>query len=322
MHMLSKNVSLKDFSNYKIGGNASYFFDAKTKDEVINAIKEWGNISNNFTQNEKNIFVLGGGTNILFSDSGYKGLVVKNSIGGIEKSNEEVLVGAGVSIEDLLNFCIDNSLSGLEWAGGLPGTVGGAVRGNAGAFGGETKDNLLEVESLNTTTLETKKRDNKQCKFSYRNSVFKQEAKEELITFITFKLTLGNKDEIIRKINEKIEYRKQKHPLEYPNIGSIFKNVPIEKIPNEFKEDLSQYVKDDPFSVIPSAKLIFLAGLKGKRIGNVMVSEKHTNFIINLGNGKSSEVHELIDFIKQKVKETFDITLEEEVMYVGGDSNE
>jgi UDP-N-acetylmuramate dehydrogenase len=320
--MISKNVSLKDFSNYKIGGKASYFFEAKTKDEIVKVIKEWDILSKNFPQKSKKIFILGGGTNIIFSDNGFEGLVIKDSIQGIEKNNEEVLVGAGVSVGDLLNFCIENSLSGLEWAGGLPGTVGGAVRGNAGAFAGETKDNLLEVESLNTKTLETKKRNNKDCLFSYRNSVFKQDATDELITFIKFKLILGDKEEITQKTSEKIEYRKQRHPLEYPNIGSIFKNVPVQNVPEKFKQELSQYIKDDPFPVIPSAKLIFLAGLKGKRVGNVMVSEKHTNFIINLGDGKASEVLELIKSVKQKVNEIYGIVLEEEVMYVGGDLNE
>ncbi len=321
MIKILQEVSLKDFSNYKIGGNASYFFETKTKEETIEVIQQWNILSKDFPKNLKKIFVLGGGTNILFSDQGFDGLIIKNSIQGIEKNNDGVLVRAGESMSSLLNFCIENSLSGLEWAGGLPGTVGGALRGNAGAFGGETKDNVAEVESLNLTTLQTIKRDNKNCLFSYRNSVFKQNAKDEVIISISFKFHSGVKEEIEIKTNEKVEYRKKKYPLEYPNIGSIFKNVPVENVPDKFKQELSQYIKDDPFPVIPSAKLIFLAGFKGKRIGNVMVSEKHTNFIVNLGDGKASEVLKLIKFIKQKINETYGISLEEEIMYVGGDLN-
>ena len=321
MIKILQDVSLKNFSNYKIGGNASYFFEAKTRDEIIEAIQQWNIISKDFQEELKKVFVLGAGTNILFSDQGFDGLVIKNSILGIEKNNNNVLVKAGESMSGLLNFCIENSLSGLEWAGGLPGSVGGAVRGNAGSFGGETKDNLLEVESLNLKTLQTVKRNNKDCLLSYRNSIFKQSAKDEVIISISFKLDLGVKEDIEKKTNEKVEYRKNKHPLEYPNIGSIFKNVPVENIPDKFKKELSQYIKDDPFPVIPSAKLIFLAGLNGKRVGNVMVSEKHTNFIVNLGNGKASEVSELIKLIKQKIHESFGILLEEEIMYVGGDLN-
>lgn len=315
--MISKNVSLKDFSNYKIGGNAKFFAEVKTKEELIKTLTKWKEICKSLENSSQKVFILGGGTNILFSDKGFDGLVIKDSIKRIDNNSDEVLVASGESIEQLLNFCIDNLLSGLEWAGGLPGSVGGAVRGNAGAFGGETKDNLLEVESLNIKTLETTIRSNKECLFSYRNSVFKQTATDELIISVKFKLNKGNKEEIIKNINEKIEYRKQRHPLEYPNIGSIFKNVPVEKVPAEFKGDLSQYIKEDPFPVIPTAKLIFLAGLKGKRIGNVMVSEKHTNFIINLGDGKAEDVLKLIKFIKEKINDIYKINLEEEIMYVG-----
>lgn len=314
--MINKNISLKDFSNYKIGGNAAYLLEIFSKEELLETLKEWKKISSTFPKDQQKIFVLGGGTNILFSDEGFNGLVIKNSIKGISVQNNAVTAGAGEKVSSLLDFCINNSLSGLEWAGGLPGTVGGAIRGNAGAFGGEIKDNLKEVTSLNLKTLETIKRSNKDCEFSYRNSLFKKTAIDEIILSAVFSLENGDKTEIQNKINEKIQYRKAKHPLEYPNIGSIFKNVPVEQIPAEFKDELSQYVKNDPFPVVPTAKLIFLTELKGKRVGNVMVSTKHTNYIVNLGNGKAVEVKELINSVKNKVHNKFGIELEEEIMYV------
>lgn len=316
MVKLQQNIPLKDFSNYKIGGNAAYFLEVFSKEELAETLKEWKKISSVFPRDEQKIFILGDGTNILFSDEGFNGLVIKNSIKGISVQNNAVTAGAGEKISSLLNFCSKNSLSGLEWAGGLPGTAGGAIRGNAGAFGGEIKDNLKEVTSLNLKTLETIKRSNKDCEFSYRNSLFKKTAIDEIILSAVFSLKNGDKTEIQNKINEKIEYRKAKHPLEYPNIGSIFKNVPVEQIPAEFKDELSQYVKNDPFPVVPTAKLIFLTELKGKRVGNVMVSTKHTNYIVNLGNGKAMEVKELINVIKNKVHNKFGIELEEEIMYV------
>ena len=257
--MLKQNVSLKEHSNYKIGGIASYFCEVKTKEELINVLKEWKEVSADFRDFQKNVFVLGGGTNILFSDQGFEGLVIKNSITGIEKAGVEIFVGAGTQLSELVDFCVENSLSGVEWAGGLPGTVGGAIRGNAGAFEGETKDNVIEVVSLNLNTLEITKRDNKNSDFSYRNSIYKSSAKDEIILSAVFNLTEGEKDEIKRKTNEKIEYRKQRHPLEYPNIGSIFKNVPVEKIPDKFKNELLEFVKKDPFPVVPAAKIIFLS---------------------------------------------------------------
>lgn len=314
--MLKQNVSLKDYSNYKIGGNASYFFEVSSKESIIDGLNKWEGVSKNLSLKKKRILVLGQGTNILFSDQGFDGFVIKNSIEGIEEVGKEVFVGAGLSFSKLVDFCTRNSLSGFEWAGGLPGTVGGAIRGNAGAFGGETKDSVIEVTSLNLQTQEIKKRNNKECNFSYRFSIFKSQAKNEIILSSVFSLKKGIEKEIENKTEEKIQYRKTKHPLEYPNLGSIFKNVPFDNVPQNLKQELSQYVKNDPFPLVPSAKLIYLAGLIGKRVGDVMVSEKHTNFIVNLGKGKALEVKELIQIIKDKVRERFGIELEEEIMYV------
>jgi len=311
--MIRQNVPLKDYSNFKIGGNALYFLEVFSKEELIEGLKEWGKLSKD---SYDKIFVLGGGTNILFSDLGFPGLVIKNSICGIKISENIVEACGGVLISDLLNFCIDNSLSGFEWAGGLPGTVGGAVRGNAGAFNGETKDSVLEVESVDLTTCETKTRNNKDCGFSYRMSIFKLAAVNEIIVSVKFKFQIGDKQEIKSLIQEKIDHRLRRHPLEYPNAGSIFKNVPYESFSEKLQEELFQYIKKDPFPVIPTAKLNFLAGLSGKRVGDVQLSEKHTNFIVNLGNAKAEDVKKLIQIIKDSVKEKFAVTLEEEIMLV------
>lgn len=316
MSNLQTNISLKNYSNFKIGGNTKYFLDVKSIDDLILGLRQWHEISKDFPKEEKKIFVLGSGTNVLFSDEGFNGLVIKNSIDKIDKKDNIVTVGAGTLISTLLDFCVDNSLSGLEWAGGLPGTVGGAVRGNAGAYSGETKDNIIEVESINLETLEIKKRSKSQCEFDYRTSIFKAEAIDEIITFIKFELTNGKKEEISEFIEDKKSKRQLRHPLEYPNVGSIHKNVPIEKFSPEQMENLSQYIKDDPFAVIPTAKLSFLAGLSGKRVGDAMVSTKHTNFIVNLGSAKAKDVKELIKIIQEVVKQKFGVDLELEVMFV------
>ena len=221
--MLKQNVSLKNYSNYKIGGNASYFLEVNSKEELLNGLKEW--------EEEKQIFILGKGTNVLISEKGFDGLVIHNNILGIEKREEEVLVGSGVLVSDFLNFCIENSLSGFEWAGGLPGTLGGAIRGNAGAFKGETKERVKEITSINLNTLVESKRSNKECQFDYRTSIFKTIAKNEIITYIIFSLKKGEQAIIKNLIQEKIDYRNLKHPMEYPSIGSTFKNIPVEKIP-------------------------------------------------------------------------------------------
>ena len=199
----------------------------------------------------------------------------------------------------------------------MPGTVGGAVRGNAGAFAGEIKDSVLEVESIDLKTLKTKKRLRKDCKFNYRESIWKMEGEREIITFVSLKFEKGERADISSKINEKNEYRKNRHPLEFPNIGSIFKNIPFESLPSKLKEEFGQYVKDDPFPVVPTAKIIALSGIKGKKVGGAMVSDKHTNFIVNVNNATSDDIRRLIAIVKQVVKDKFGIDLEEEIIYLG-----
>ncbi len=316
MPNLQTDISLKKYSNFKIGGNARYFLDVVSIDDLIKELANWHAISKDFEENQKRIFVIGSATNVLFSDEGFSGLVIKNSIDIIERQGNILTVGGGTLISTLLDYCMENSLSGLEWSGGLPGTVGGAVRGNAGAYSGEIKDNILEVESLNMETLEIKKRNRRKCEFNYRMSVFKSKALNEIITFIKFELVEGNKEEIRNSIEDKINKRKLRHPLEYPNAGSIFKNVAVQRFSKETLEELSQYIKNDPFPVIPTAKLAFLSGLSGKTVGDAQLSVKHSNFIVNLGNAKSSDVRKLIQIIQKSVKERFGVALEEEIMFV------
>ncbi len=309
--MIQNGVPLKDYSNYKIGGPASYFLEIQSKEDLINGLNEWKKMNL-----QKPIFILGKGTNILISDKGFDGLVIHNAIKGIEKNNNEITAGAGEPVSEIISYCIDNSLSGLEWAGGLPGTLGGAVRGNAGAFKGETKDIVLKVVSINLNTLEEKTRENGECAFDYRYSVFKGEASDEIIVSSVLGLKPGDKETINKLTNEKINYRNEKHPMEYPNIGSTFKNIRKELVPEEFKNELMQYAKDDPFPIIPVAKVLYLCNLKGVREGDAQISLKHPNFIVNLGSAKYEDVKKLIALAKVTVKEKYGIDLEEEIMYL------
>jgi UDP-N-acetylmuramate dehydrogenase len=314
--MIQKNILLKDYSNYKIGGLAAYFLKVSSKEDFINGIKEWREISKDFSLEQKLIHILSAASNILIDDGGVNGLVIHNNIKTIERKEDLVIAGSGLLVSDFLDFCMENSLSGFEWAGGLPGSIGGAVRGNAGAFGGETKDLVVEVKSIDLGTLEEVSRVNKDCKFGYRISIFKTEKQNEFILSATFKLALGRKEKIKKLISEKIDYRRQKHPMDFPSIGSTFKNIPVETLSDEKKAQLKDYIKNDPMPVVPVAKLLYLAGLKGKRIGNAQVSEKHPNFIVNLGNASSKDVRELINLIKETVEQKFNISLEEEIVYL------
>ncbi len=317
---MRENVVLSELSSYKIGGPARFFCAPENKDEVRQAIE---------VAKSKNlaVFILGGGTNLLIDDAGFEGLVLRPDIKFLKKGGEHVTAGAGISITELLGYSIANSLSGLEWAGGLPGTFGGAVRGNAGCFGGEIKDVIGSVRSFDTNAMKIVERTADKCEFSYRDSIFKKKNGSEIILSATLRLKKGDAKEIQRAIEEKVAHRQKNHPLEYPNIGSIFKNIPLSKIHEEsdtrYKKALeegklefkgSQFsVKRDPFPVISTAKLISEAGLRGVSFGGAMISSKHPNFIVNALNAGSVDVKNLISLAKTEVKKKFGLQLEEEV---------
>lgn len=306
-----KNILLKGYSNYKIGGPAKLFVEIETTEELKEILRS-------AKQNQDlKVFILGGGTNILIGDEGFDGLVILNKIQGIERDGDNFRVGSGVLVKDILDYCIENSLSGLEWAGGLPGTLGGAIRGNAGAFKGETKDNVVQVESLDLKTLNERTRTNAECQFVYRDSVFKSaDGIYEFITHAVLKLALGDQDEIREKIQQKIDYRNNRHPMNYPNIGSTFKNIPLNSLSQDLQKEFGQFVKTDPFPIVPTTKILALCDLKGKRIGGAMISDKHPNFIVNVDNATAEDVKALVAIAKEAVKEKYGIYLEEEIIYL------
>lgn len=305
-----KNKKLDQLTSFKIGGIADYFAEIKN-------LKELRKIFDFKKEKQLKTFILGGGTNILIDN--FSGLIIKPDINFIEKIDEGVLrVGSGVLVSNLLDYVIDLGYQGLEWAGGLPGTVGGAIEGGVGCFGGEFKNLVLEVEAFNLKTGEEKVFKKNECEFEYRNSFFRKN-KDWLIVSTTLIFEPGADKEELKKIaEEKIEYRKNKHPLEYPNAGSIFKNIAFEKAP-KFVQDLAiekGKIKTDPFPVIPTAFLIAEAGLKGKRIGDAQISEKHANFIINLGKATFDDVYQLIDYTKKTLEDKFQVEPEIEIQVI------
>lgn len=313
--MLEENVYLSEHSNFKIGGPAKFFALVKNEEEAVAVARE-------AKEKELPIFILGGGTNILIPDEGIDAVVIKTGFKGIEiKEENQLRVGAGVLVSELLNFCIENELSGFEWAGGLPGTIGGAVFGNAGAFGGEIKDNIVEVKAIDLSEdkprVETYNHD--QCCFEYRDSFFKKNSlngKRMMIIEVLFQMKKGSKEEIRKAIQGKIDYRENRQPLEYPNIGSIFKNIPWDSLSKELQKKFKDVKKVDPFDVLPTAAVIHDAGLKEMRVGGAMVSPKHPNFIINFENASAKDINELANKVKEKIEEMYGIELEREVIFL------
>jgi len=243
---------------------------------------------------------IGNGTNLIVKDGGYKGTVISmqglNSISLVERGPEQVLLhaGAGATLSEIVLLSEKRSLSGMEFCAGIPGSVGGAVKMNAGAWGNEIKD-VVETVGLMIISgeiLDSKKDD---LKFVYRNLDISEGT---IIVGASFLLARGVEEQIHARINEILGKRKNKHPLEYRNAGSIFKN---------------------PNRGIPAGRIIDELGLKGIQIGSAKISEKHGNFIVNLGNAKASDIIALIDMIKTKVNKERGIMLQTEVMIVGED---
>lgn len=305
---LRKNVFLKDYTTFKVGGVAKYFFEANTKDDVVFSLK--------FAKKFRIPFlVIGYGSNILVSDKGFRGLVIKMNLKNYYLSGSKLYSEAGVPVKTLVDLTVENSFSGFEWAGGLPGTIGGAIFGNAGAFGGEIKDNIRWVEAIDNN-IKIKRLNKKDCCFGYRNSVFKE--KNWIVLAAEFSFKKGDKETLKKIVQSHIEYRKKRGPLSYPNAGSIFKNYDVKKAPPQVIKKFEGSIKKDPFPVIPAAAIISMVpGLVGFKIGGAQVSKKHPNFIINLGNAKAKDIRNLISFVKKRVKNEFGIILEEEIRYVG-----
>lgn len=301
-----KNVPLAPYTTFKIGGPAEYFFIAKNVEELVQAIQAAETL-------KLPVFVFGGGSNLLVSDQGIKGLVIKLDNQQLHISGNEMIIDAGVMMSSVVATSVSNGLSGLEWAGGLPGTFGGAIRGNAGAFGGEMKDSVTEAVALDQN-YRLKNFSHKECNFSYRNSIFKE--KGYTIISATVALQPGDKKALQAVANSRIAYRNEKHPLEYPSAGSVFKNVPVTDVPAEFQSVFADKIKQDPFPIVPAAWFIIGAGLTGKQVSKAQISAKHSNYIVNLGGAKAQDVLELIEIVKKEVKNKYRIDLEVEIQYV------
>jgi UDP-N-acetylmuramate dehydrogenase len=318
-----KDIPLSRFSHYKIGGVARFFFEPKNEKEITWAITE-------AKANKVPVFILGGGTNLLLSDDGFQGLVIKPALMDVKAKGARVNVGAGVLMADLLQYTVKNAMSGLEWAGGLPGTFGGAIRGNAGCFGGEIKDAIISVRSFNPKTMKFVERSAQACAFHYRDSIFKHKGANEIIVSAQLQMARGKATLIKSSIQEKIAHRTKHHPLEYPNIGSMFKNIPLTNLhpasskayhaalaKGELSFRGSHFsVKTDPFPVISAAKLISESGLSGVSFGGAMISAKHPNFIVNALEATAFDIKTLLTLAKSTVQQKFGVTLEEEVQIV------
>lgn len=273
-------------TSFKIGGPADIFAEPKNKTELVALLEKASELN-------IKIFILGKGSNLLISDSGIEGAVLSLSgMNGIEVAGSELTAIAGTALSEVCRAAAENGLSGLEFAYGIPGSAGGALFMNAGAYGGEMADTVKSAEfaDLHGKTGRIERAD---MQLGYRTSIFK--SSDMVVTSVTFALEKGDKADIEAAMNDYIGRRKAKQPLEYPSAGSTFKRP------------------DGYFA----GALIERNGLKGTSVGGAMVSEKHAGFVINYNNASCKDVKKLIEKIKQTVKAADGVDLEPEVIFAG-----
>ncbi len=283
---IEEHATLKNLNTYHIGGTAKYLISPNSINDLQNTLKV-------LKENNIKYFILGNGSNIILNDREYDGAVIRlNKLNGIEIHQEMQMVyaEAGTMLPKLAVESVNNSLTGLEFASGIPGTVGGSIYGNAGAYNACILDYVSSVTVLDEN-LDLKILEHEDIKYGYRTSMFK-ENKKYIIVAAKFYLKTGDKENSLKIMNDRRERRLESQPLEYPSAGSVFRNP------------------EGDFA----GRLIEACNLKGYRIGGAEVSEKHANFIINKNNATSQDVYKLINYVHNTVatKTNVDLTIEQE----------
>ena len=281
-----QNEPMKKHTSFKIGGAADLFVCPETAEQTAKAVKL-------AEENGVPVTVVGNGSNLLVSDLGIAGMVIcLEKMNYVSVEGEVITAGAGALLGKVAMTAAADELTGMEFAAGIPGSVGGAVFMNAGAYGGEMKDVLVSVDVL-TKELEVKTIPAEELDLSYRHSIVPEEG--YIVLGAKLKLTKGEEAAIRGRMAELAEQRREKQPLQYPSAGSTFKR---------------------PTGYF-AGKLVQDAGLKGKTIGGAQVSEKHSGFLINIGGATAQDILDLIAFCQKEVKDQFGVTLETEVKIVG-----
>ena len=278
---------MRKHTTFRIGGNADIFVRPESKEQIAEILRLC-------RKQDVPYFILGNGSNLLVGDRGFRGVVINimDNMNDIKVDGGIIKAQAGAMLIKVSRAARDNSLTGLEFASGIPGTIGGAIYMNAGAYGGEMKDVVTQVTAMDAEG-EIYTFGTDELEFSYRHSVIQQ--RDLIVLDVTMKLAVGDQKIIDDRMSELAVARRTKQPLEYPSAGSTFKR------PEGYF----------------AGKLIMDAGLRGYRVGDAQVSEKHCGFVVNRGNATADDVIKLIDDVKAKVSEEYDVVLEPEVRMIG-----
>jgi len=301
------NEPMSKHTTFKIGGPADFFITVDETDKLVDLLKYLDGEGIPHT-------MLGGGSNMLVIDDGFQGVVIKVRSSQFAVQGDVLVADAGCITVKMAQESIKAGLTGFEWGVGVPGTIGGAVRGNAGAMGGEMTGHVEKVEVYKDG--EVSEYSHEECRFGYRDSIFKHES--GVILRAHLKLEKGDPNmRGMKQAIEHLQYRNKTQPQGFASTGCIFTNVDAEKN----KEQLSKHFDKDDEKVkkflevgkISAGWLVEQVGMKGAQIGQAQVSERHGNFVINLGGATAADVLELVEQIKDKVYNTYGIELEEEV---------
>ncbi|MGN0132371.1 MAG: UDP-N-acetylmuramate dehydrogenase [Lachnospiraceae bacterium] len=284
---VKRDEPMAKHTTFRVGGNADFFVEISSSEELAKIIRY-------LKQTERSYFILGNGSNLLVGDKGYEGVILHlgSRFDRVEVEGEVITAQAGALLSTVAKTAAKSGLTGLEFASGIPGTIGGAVVMNAGAYDGEMKKVISRVTVM-TEDGEILELDNDTMEFGYRTSIIKN--RPFIVLEAQMTLTWGDASAIQEKMEDFCSRRRSKQPLEYPSAGSTFKR------PEGYF----------------AGKLIMDAGLRGYRIGGAQVSEKHCGFIINVGNATAADISELMDEVAEKVEEQFSVTLEPEIIRIG-----
>ncbi len=320
MTLIQENISLAPYTHLKVGGPARFFAEVKSQRELQEVVA-WA------AEQQIPVAVLGAGSNVLVSDAGFGGLVIRMRLNGISLEGDALRAGAGVSMAQAALFALEHNRSGFEWAVGIPGTIGGSVYGNAGCFGGEIKDVIESVKVFDIPRVTSYELRVTECKFAYRESIFKRN-KDFIILGATLKLKrISDKEKKERQawIKQMMRERVAEQAIGARTMGSTFKGIPITNETISLmqshdarfqKGDTSCWMFENRARMLSAGFLIEQAGLKGKKIGGVSVSLKHANFLVNDGAATAEHVAMLIALLKERVHRKFGIMLEEEIQYL------
>jgi UDP-N-acetylmuramate dehydrogenase len=302
---LTRNEPLSRHTRFELGGPASIYAEARTETALVDALKVLRRASVRH-------LVAGSGTNLIVADSGFPGVVLTFTGDGIEAAGNRITVQAGASLQSLVDFAVAGGLAGLDSMTGIPGQVGAAIYGNAGAYGNSISDFVREVRYFDGVEVRTL--DHAGCEFRYRSSIFKRH-KDWVILSAVLEFESGDAAALAGRAARILETRNAKYPPEMRCAGSIFKNLILADLPRGVQAMVPPEVVKG--GKVPSAWFLEVAGVKGMESGGIRVADYHANLIYNAGGGTARELRQVIDELKRRVRDRFGIDLEEEVQYVG-----